>query len=94
MKIATVATIQSLQLTLVLRFNLKIYPVVKPLCLQYRLSKLQYSSTVGETQISQCFTYEWSSNEVKILGHKRKVDLLPIRPVADLIIAHGCIGAF
>jgi len=29
------------------------------------------------------------SNEVKKLGHKRKVDLLPIRTVADLIFA-GC----
>jgi len=29
------------------------------------------------------------SNEVKILVHKRKVDLLPITPVADLIIVSG-----
>jgi len=41
----------------------------------------------GETLINHCFTYKWASNEVKILGHKRKVDLLPITPVADLIIA-------
>jgi len=29
----------------------------------------------------------WASNEVKILGHKRKVDLLSIWPVAELSIA-------
>jgi len=46
------------------------------------------NSTAGETQISHCFTFQWASNEVKISGHKPKVDLLPIRPMADLIIAN------
>jgi len=31
----------------------------------------------------------YNSNEVQILGHQRKVDLLPITPVTDLIIASG-----
>jgi len=42
---------------------------------------------VDETQISHRFAYYWANipnNEVKILGLKQKVDLLPITSVADL----------
>jgi len=53
-----------------------------PNMLRLRYSKLK-SATV--------FTDQYASNKVKIFGDKRKVDVLPIRTVADLIIADGLL---
>jgi len=64
-------------------------------CVTFKIvySKMFCSYSTGwRNSNSHCFTYEWASNEVKILGHKRKVHLLPIiiRTIRCwLIIASG-----
>jgi len=54
----------------------------------YVLYNAQYSSSSPDAKLkSATVSHISESNEVKILGHKWKVDLLPITPMADFINA-------